>query len=103
MPKTTPEENSDGRLTPTSTIKSPLFTDQEWKSLLQTLRLPPRQACIVRLLFDGCSDRQIASHLDISLPTLRTHLRRLFRKLAVPDRLGLLLHVFHTFRYGMPT
>jgi len=62
----------------TSTPSGGIFAESEWAGLLTDLSLPPRQSQIVRLLFAGCSDKQTAGKLGISVPTVRTHLRRLF-------------------------
>ena len=37
----------------------------------------------------GSSNRQIAQHLLITLPTVETHLRHAFRKLGITSRAGL--------------
>jgi len=62
------------------------------------LELPPRQGEIAFLLVDGLGDKQIATKLKLHLPTVRTHLNRLFDRCGVSDRLGLVIHVFKTFR-----
>jgi DNA-binding NarL/FixJ family response regulator len=65
-----------------------LFDDDEWRSLVRSLRLPPRQAQIARLTCRGCSNRQIALRLAISEHTVHTHLQALFGRLEVHERLG---------------
>ncbi len=77
-----------------------IFSECEWQQLVEDLAFSPREAQIVRCLFDGNSDKQIAPHLKISIPTVRTHLSRLFRKLGVNDREELILHVIKHFRNG---
>jgi len=56
--------------------------------------LSPRQDQIVALLFKGYGDKQIALELGLSLPTVRTHMTRLFGKIGVSDRCNLLIHFF---------
>jgi len=75
-----------------------VFSDQEWGQLKTHLHLPPRQAEIVRHLLHGLSDKQIARELGVSLPTVRTHLSRLFRRFDVCDRVELVLGVFARLR-----
>ena len=77
-----------------------LFSEIEWKELVEGLSLSPRQAQICEKLFCSLSDKQIAHLLKISVPTVRTHLSRLFLKLNVQDRQELIIHFFHYFRKG---
>jgi len=75
-----------------------LFSDGEWARAQQDLELSPRQAEIVRHVLEGKADKQIASELNISLATVRTHLRRLFAKFGLNDRLELTLLVLAALR-----
>jgi two component transcriptional regulator, luxR family len=50
------------------------------------VRLSARELQITRLVAQGRSNQQIADELFLSLPTVRTYLRRLFMKLDVSDR-----------------
>jgi len=77
-----------------------IFSEAELSQLVQELPLSPKQTDIVRCLFAGCSDKQIASRMHIHIPTVRTHITRLFRKFDVDDREGLILHIFSHFRKG---
>lgn len=75
-----------------------VFTTDEWAGLASQLPLSPRQANLVRLLLEGAGDKRIAQGMDISVPTVRTYMSRLFRKLNVQDRHELVLCVFGQFR-----
>jgi DNA-binding NarL/FixJ family response regulator len=77
-----------------------IFSKDEWACVAEELNLSLRQSDIVHSLFCGYSDKQIASHLDICIPTVRTHLSRIFHKFDVSDREELILHVFEHFRDG---
>jgi len=57
-------------------------------------RLSVRELQVTRLVAQGRSNQQIADDLYLSLPTVRTYLRRLFVKLDVNDRtqLAVLAH-----------
>ncbi|TFF41681.1 helix-turn-helix transcriptional regulator [Pseudomonas sp. RIT623] len=48
--------------------------------------LTPREQQIAELLRQGCSNKLIARALDLGLPTVKTHLINLFRKLDVRNR-----------------
>lgn len=77
-----------------------LFTDSEWKTIFRGLSLSLRQGQIVRMLFDGYSDKQIAQSLHISVPTVRSHLQRMYAKLRVQDRTTLAVYIFAWFRHN---
>jgi DNA-binding CsgD family transcriptional regulator len=80
------------------TTQKCFLSDQEWIQVRQSLGLSPRQAEIVRHLLLGESDKQIARELRISIPTVRTHLGRLFQKFELNDRVELILHIFSQVR-----
>jgi DNA-binding NarL/FixJ family response regulator len=77
--------------------KDSIFTEAEWLSLHERLGLPPRQREVVRQLFNGQCDKQIADHIGIALPTARSHLRRLYSRFDVQDRTELVLHVMRVY------
>jgi DNA-binding NarL/FixJ family response regulator len=60
--------------------------------------LSPRQSEVLRLIFDGKNDKQVAAALKIRTPTVRTHVRRLFQRLDVNDRTQLVIETFRVFR-----
>jgi DNA-binding NarL/FixJ family response regulator len=55
--------------------------------------LTARENEIARCVAEGMSNRYIADFLGISEPTVKTHLTRIFRKLELKDRVGLVLHL----------
>jgi len=77
-----------------------VFTEEEWKMLCDELSLSPRQCEVIQYLLTGFSDKQIATQLNIAVPTVRTHLSRLFSRFNLQDREELILHVFFQFRSG---
>lgn len=68
-----------------------------WDNLIEDMQLSPRQTQIMQGIFRGQADKQIAAELAIAVPTVRTHLSRLFMKFDVQDRVGLVLHVVAIF------
>lgn len=75
-----------------------IFTEDEWQEIANGLRLSTRKAEILSLVFRAQTDREIARHLSITVPTVRTHLRRLYQQLSVANRLELVLSVMAYFR-----
>jgi predicted ATPase/DNA-binding CsgD family transcriptional regulator/DNA-binding XRE family transcriptional regulator len=49
-------------------------------------RLTARESDVIRLVDDGESDRAIAGHLGITVPTVRRHLENIFAKLGATSR-----------------
>lgn len=56
------------------------------------LGFTPRETEIVELVAEGWGDKQIAAHLGIAAPTLRTHLSHCFEKTGTRSRAGLASH-----------
>ena len=52
--------------------------------------LTPREADVLELLQSGRSNAEIAHALQVSVETVRTHARRIYRKLGVKTRRELL-------------
>ncbi len=84
------------------TMHRPLLSSEEWTRLVTDLTLSPRQAEIVKHLLRGESDKQIARALEISVPTVRTHMGRLFQKFDLNDRVELVLCIFACLRENSP-
>jgi DNA-binding NarL/FixJ family response regulator len=66
----------------------------KWIQLVAMLQLSPQQIRIVELILRNCRDKQIAAELQLKVPTVRTHLRRIFDRLGVEDRMELVLLIF---------
>lgn len=79
-----------------------IFDQHEWDRLVVELSLSRRQGEIAQLIFEGSGDKQIASDLKISIPSVRTHLKRMFKKLGVQGRNELVLHVVRHFLDSRP-
>lgn len=55
--------------------------------------LTSREKEIALAVAEGKSNRDIASHFDISERTVKAHLTNIFKKLQIKDRVGLVLHL----------
>lgn len=56
--------------------------------------LTPKERQIAWLLREGASNKQLAVELDVGLPTIKTHLIHLFRKVGVSSRTALVAALF---------
>lgn len=70
-----------------------LFNEATWERVAQTLRLSGRELQVVRAVFNECTEFAIAEDLRIAPRTVHMHFERLYRKLRVTNRVGLVLRV----------
>jgi DNA-binding NarL/FixJ family response regulator len=52
---------------------------------LNDIKITPRDQQVLRLLVQGCSNKEIASHLNISPRTVKQHLRTLFLRAGIKE------------------
>ena len=71
----------------------PLFTEGQWLRIADRLGFSQREIEIVRLVFEDIPDQAIAEELAISVNTVQTHLKRLYSKLGVVNRVGMVLQI----------
>jgi DNA-binding NarL/FixJ family response regulator len=65
-----------------------------WKAVAKSLSLPPQQFRIVENLLCGKQDKEIAETLGLTVPTVRTYLKRIFERVGAKDRVSLILTIF---------
>jgi DNA-binding CsgD family transcriptional regulator len=90
--------NALARIRPTISCLYGLSLVRAWSRLspsnridLLDLPLTVRQRQVARLLVQGCTSDQIAQTLDISHETARNHVRSIYDRLSVQNRVGLTL------------
>ena len=64
-----------------------------WQAIFDFLGLSPKQADIATLLLRSAARKQIAEALDISEPTLKTHLCRIFARTGTSDPMQLAMRI----------
>jgi DNA-binding NarL/FixJ family response regulator len=57
--------------------------------------LTPREKTVISCLTQGLRNRDIADHLTITEQTVKNHLRSIYDKIGVSDRLELVLYAIH--------
>ena len=57
--------------------------------------LTRREKSIICCLMEGWHNREISTHLSISEQTVKNHLRAIYDKVGVSDRLELVLYAIH--------
>jgi DNA-binding NarL/FixJ family response regulator len=68
----------DPKTEPKEQIKEPMIN-------LNDIKITPRDQQVLRLLVQGCSNKEIASHLNISPRTVKQHLRTLFLRAGIKE------------------
>lgn len=73
-------------------------SEEVWSDLARVLGLSAREIQIVQGLLRDHGTARIARELGISEHTVRTYTRRVFRKLDVSSRCGVVIHVLLVLR-----
>ena len=74
-----------------------MFSERAWREIARSLKLSGQELQIVRGVFDDYTEFAIANNLNVSPHTVHTHCERLYHKLAVTDRVKLVLRVMDEF------
>lgn len=74
------------------------LTEMEWAALARMKNLSPRELQLIQAVGEDLKDQAIAGRLGISVHTVRTHFERVFRKLGVNSRVGLMVVAFKISR-----
>jgi NarL family two-component system response regulator LiaR len=56
------------------------------KNYIQPVSLSDREREILKLIVEGQTNQEIASHLYLSLSTVKTHVKSIFNKMGVDHR-----------------
>ncbi len=70
------------------------LSNDEWRSIADSLDLSVRQLEVVRCVFDGLGEPSIGHQLGVSSHTIHAHLNRLYKKIRVKSRCELIVRVF---------
>ena len=78
-------------------LDAAMFSKQAWKEIARSLKLSGRELQIIKDVFNDRTECAIAAHYGISPHTVHTHCERLYCKLAVTDRVKLVLRITDEF------
>ena len=68
-----------------------LINEHQWSYLQKRYRMTIREMQIARLVCQGLPNEQIADYLKIRLGTVKTHIRNIYRKTWVHNKIAMLL------------
>ena len=75
-----------------------LLNNRQWQRVARCLAMSERELQIAKLIFDDEPERAIATRLGITPHTVHTHMQRLYVKLDVKSRVGLVLRILGEHR-----
>ena len=91
MLQTLDKTNEKGR-TPAG-VRFPM-SPEDWLSIAASLGLSERELEVVKSVFEGGTEVLIARRLNLSSHTIHSHLDRVYKKLRVSNRCGVVIKVF---------
>lgn len=68
-----------------------LFDAKHWSYIQRRYLISPREVQVAKLVCHGFSNKEIAQDLKIELGTVKTHLRNIYRRVRVKNKVALLL------------
>lgn len=69
-----------------SHVKTLLKVQQKYPHANEIRAFSDQDQCIIRLITEGKTNKEIAAHLCLSLPTIKAHLTRIYKALQVNNR-----------------
>lgn len=71
--------------------KTVLFNDRHWLYIQRRYHMSPRELQIAKLVCQGFRNDDIARDLHITLGTVKTHIRNIYRRVQVKSKIAMLL------------
>jgi DNA-binding CsgD family transcriptional regulator len=68
-----------------------LFDEKQWLYIQRCYHISPRELQVVKLVCQGLTNGDIAEKLNVKPGTVKTHLRSIFHKTRVRNKLSMLL------------
>ncbi|MCK5172959.1 MAG: helix-turn-helix transcriptional regulator [Planctomycetes bacterium] len=91
MDKNITPEATDKRASFFARPPTNLFNDRQWSHIQQLYRMGNRELQVARLVCQGLNNREVADRLDIKHGTVKTHMRNIYRRLHVKNKIAMLL------------
>ena len=79
-----------------------ILSSNAWRAIANSLRISDRELQIIQEIFDDRKESAIADDLTISVHTVHTHLERVYRKLGVSTRVGLVVYILSEYLSSLP-
>ena len=79
-----------------------ILPSDAWRMIANSLHISDRELQIIQEIFDDQKESAIADDLTISVHTVHTYLERVYRKLGVSTRVGLILCILAEYLSSLP-
>ena len=80
-----------------------LINQRQWSYLKRRYLMTKRELQIAQLICQGLGNEQIADELNIRLGTVKTHIRNIYRKTWVHNKIAMLLRFVEDTNDLLPT
>ncbi len=71
-----------------------LFSQVQWEHIQKCYRFPERKMQILKLLFEGLENDEIAKKLKIRYNTVRAHFGNIYKRVGVQNKVQLVTQLF---------
>lgn len=68
-----------------------LLSDEHWQYIRKQYCMSPRELQVAKLVCQGFSNEEIANSLKITQGTIKTHIRNIYRRIRVKNKIEMLL------------
>jgi DNA-binding NarL/FixJ family response regulator len=68
-----------------------LLNDEHWSYIRRQYNMSPRELQVARLVCEGFNNDEIAISLKITQGTIKTHIRNIYRRIRVKNKIEMLL------------
>lgn len=68
-----------------------LLNEKHWLHIKRRYRMSPRELQVAKLVCQGLNNEEIAEDLDIRHGTVKTHIRNIYRRIRVKNKIAMLL------------
>jgi DNA-binding NarL/FixJ family response regulator len=68
-----------------------LLNDEHWSYIRRQYSMSPREMQVARLVCEGFNNDEIADSLKITQGTIKTHIRNIYRRVRVKNKIEMLL------------
>ena len=70
-----------------------LLNEEHWFYIQRRFRMSPREVQVAKLVCKGFNNGEIAKNLRIKQGTAKTHLRNIYRRVRVKNKISMLLRI----------